>query len=163
MVRRSVVIGVVAACSLALSVHAQETTVKSKTKVKVDDAKAVTLTGCLQAGTETGWWMLSNVVPPTTLKTVGTTGTVTSYMLSPKDGVDLSAHVGHRVEITALEIAAKTATDDDAKIKVEDKTKIKKENAPDEKIKTKTKAEIARGPMPKLTVLSIKHISPTCM
>jgi hypothetical protein len=165
MARTSALLALAAASCFALSVQAQETTVKSQTKVKTDDAKAITLNGCLQSGPDAGTWTLSNIIrpPATDKKTVGTTGTVTSYVLAPKDGVDLTAHVGHRVEITALEIAAKTATDDDAKIEVKDKTKVKRENMPDEKTQTKTKAEIERGPMPKLTVLTVKHIAPACM
>lgn len=167
MARTSALLALAAASCFALSVQAQETTVKSQTKVKTDDAKAITVNGCLQSGPDAGTWTLSNIIrPPATdkdKKTVGTSGTVTSYVLAPKDGVDLTAHVGHRVEITALEIPAKTATDKDAKIEVKDKTEVKRENMPDEKTQTKTKTEIERSPMPKLTVLSVKHIAPSCM
>lgn len=163
MVRNSALLALAAACALTLTAQAQETTVKSKTKIKADDAKTITLTGCLQAGTDAGTWMLANVVPPASDKApVGTTGAVTTYMLSPKDGVDLAAHVGHRVQITAVEIPARTATDKDAKIEVKEKTEVKRENMPDEKTKTKAKTEIDRGPLPKLTVVTIKHIAPSC-
>ena len=135
--------------------------------IKADDAKAVTLTGCLQSSTEPGMWTLTNITPsPSGDKdkpAVGTAGIIAAYQLTPKEGVDLTPHTGHRVEITALEVAAKTATDDDAKVKVKETTTIKKENEPEKKIESKSKAEIERGPMPKLTVLTIKHIAPACM
>lgn len=50
---------VAAAC--AASAGAQDTTVKSKTKVDADDAKVVTMTGCLQAGAASGVFTLNGV------------------------------------------------------------------------------------------------------
>jgi len=53
--------------------------------------------------------------------------------------------------------------DDDAKVKVEEKTKVERDNAPDSKSKTTSKAEIARGPNAQFAVTSLKMISPVCI
>ena len=128
----------VAASAFAVSLSAQDTTVKTKTKVDADDAKVITMTGCLSK-TETGdVFVLAGATKltgdelstksktkvdvdedETEVKTrarteiedddekaVGTSGTIASYELTPKEGVDLNAHVGQKVEVTALAIAA---------------------------------------------------------
>jgi hypothetical protein len=64
--------------------------------------------------------------------TVGTTGAVTTYDLTPKKGVNLSAHIGHRVEVVAVEQPA-----------------AKTKSAP-------------RGAPSRLTVVFVKHLAPTC-
>jgi hypothetical protein len=161
-----------ALCLAAASVSAQDATIKSKTKINADDAKAMTLTGCLVGGPAT--FMLSNAiggdpggiarVPHEGAQSpaVGTSGTVSSYDLTPREGVDLRSHVGERVEISALMVAPATKGDDDAKINVKEKTKAKVDDAPDQRSQTKTKAEIARGPAPKLAVMTVRTVSPTC-
>jgi hypothetical protein len=155
------------ACAFAVSLSAQDTTVKtkSKTKIEADDAKTVTLSGCLQRG-DTGTFTLSNVAatpaPAEEQTATGTAGAMAAYELMPRDSVNLNAHVGHKVEITALELPAATASDDDSKIKTKTKTKVKVDDAPDTKVETRTKAELPRGATPRLTVVSVKHIAPNC-
>lgn len=155
-----------AAFILAVSANAQDTTVKTKTKVKTDDAKMVTMTGCLQAGTETGAFTLSNVKTTASIdkssETVGTAGAAMTYELTPQSGVNLTPHVGHTVEITALALKPAGKGDDDASVSVKSKTKVKTDDAPDTKIETRTKAEMPRGAHHRLTVASVKHISPSC-
>ena len=182
--------------AFAVSTFAQDTTVRSKTKVDADDAKVVTMTGCLQAGASGDVFTLTGaksaagedlesksktetdidedkteVEAKTETeverdddddKPVGTSGAVTTYELMPKDGVNLTPHVGHRVEITAVALDEKSATDDDAEIEMETKTKIEREDAPDAKVKSKTEAELPRGDKARLTVMAVKHISPSC-
>src|SRR5262249_11453905 len=63
-------------CSLAFAVSA--------------NAASVTATGCLEKGHEPGEFQLSHA----------TGGGAASYELVPDKGVDLSAHVGHKVEVT---------------------------------------------------------------
>lgn len=182
---------IVAACAVAAS--AQDTTVKSKTKVEADDAKVVTLTGCLQSGTGEVFTLTNAKAAAgdelearsktkidvdkdeTEVKTksrteverededtpVGTAGAVTTYELMAKDGVNLTPHVGHRVEITAVAVDKKDG-DDDAEIEMETKTKVEREDAPDTRMKSKTEAELPRGANKRLTVMSVKHISPSC-
>lgn len=181
------------ACAFAASVSAQDTTVKSKTKVKADDARTVTMKGCLQQGADANTFTLAGSIVAlgedlksksktktdvdddetevrTRTKTevqnpeeaVGTAGAVTTYELMPKDGVNLTPHVGHTVEITALMLDPKSATDDDAEVEVRTKTKVKRDDAPDTKVKSKTEAELPRGELGRLTAISVKHVSPSC-
>jgi len=181
-----------AACAFAVAVSAQDATVKTKTKIDADDAKVVTMTGCLSKAPAGELFVLSGV---TTLKgdmeskaktkidvdqdetevrtktktevendedkAVGTAGTVATYELMPKDGIDLTAHVGHKVEITAIALDPAKG-DDDAEVDIKTETKVKVDDAPDAKIKSRTKAELPRGKTPRLTVMSIKHIAPSC-
>ena len=180
------------AAALAVSANAQDTTVKSKTKVKADDARTVTMTGCLQQGTDGSTFTLAGAMntlgedleakskvktdvddDETKVKsktrtevehpdTVGTAGATTTYELMPREGVNLTPHVGHTVEITALMLDPATGGDDDAKVKIKDKTKVKTDDAPDAKMQSKTKMELPRGENARLTVVSVKHMSPTC-
>jgi hypothetical protein len=183
-----------AAFALAVSVSAQDTQVKTKTKIDADDAKVITMTGCLSKAPAGDVFVLAGA---TTLKgddmksksktkidvdeneteaktktktevenedkeAVGTTGAVSTYELMPKEGVNLDPHVGHRVEVTAVALNPASGTDDDAEVDVKTKTKVKVDDAPDAKVKSKTEAELPRGANARLTVLSVKHIAPSC-
>ena len=179
--------------AFAISASAQDTTVKSKTKVEADDAKVVTMTGCLQSGTgevftltgaraiagddlearsktkidvdkdetEVKTKTRTEVEREDEDKPVGTAGAVTTYEVMPKEGVDLAAHVGHRVEITAVALDKKDG-DDDAEIDIQTKTRIEREDQPDTKVKSKTEAELPRGAHKRLTALSVKMLSASC-
>ena len=180
------------ALGMAASVAAQDSTVKSRTKVSGDDARALTLTGCLERG-PAGVFTLNNASARTSdevttkskvetdvdnhgndVKTksrsevehddgrrAGIAGLKASYELSPNQGVELASHVGEQVLVTAVSIEAKKG-DDDAKVKIEDDTKVERENAPDSKIKTRTEAELPRGGHSKVTVLAVKTVAPSC-
>jgi hypothetical protein len=157
-------------CVLALfaaaAVHAQDTTIKSETRIKVDDAKVMTISGCLGGGPTS--FTLSNVVAASVpsqkddRKTGGSPGLLESYALVPRDGVALAAHVGHRVELTGVVVPPATK-DNDAKIEVKEQTQVKRENAPDSKAETTTRARIARGPEAQFAVTSLKMVSPVCI
>ena len=102
-------------CGLGLTVHAQDSKVKSKTRTD-GDATPVTFTGCVQSGSETRTYILDKVVPvsrTTTTETTGTSGEVTrtstTYLLVPGDKVELQSHVGHKVEVTGTLDAASAA------------------------------------------------------
>ena len=95
-------------CGLGLTVHAQDSKVKSKTRTD-GDATPVTFTGCVQSGSETRTYILDKVVPvsrTTTTETTGTSGEVTrtstTYLLVPGDKVELQSHVGHKVEVSGV-------------------------------------------------------------
>lgn len=92
---------------------------------------------------------------------VGTSGATKTYALSPKAGVDLSTHVGKRVEISAVMVDAANG-DDDAEVEIEDKTKVERDDAPDAKVETETEADLPRGDQARLTVVSVKEIGSTC-
>jgi hypothetical protein len=67
---------------------------------------------------------------------VGTSGKAKTYELTAKAGVDLTKHVGHKVEVTTEPASAKGA-----------------------EAGTTTETRTAT---PKLTVTALKHISPSC-
>jgi hypothetical protein len=103
-------LAVVLACGIAA---AQETEQKSKTKVKVEDGKTMTVTGCVERGAG-GEFVLTNVA--------GKDGALGSYVIAgDEDGDldmdDLKEHLGHRVEITG-----KAADKGKGKITVETRT-----------------------------------------
>lgn len=143
--------------ALGLVVHAQDTTIKSKTKTSGAQPKTVSYTGCVGAGTETRTYVLSKAVPVTrTTETIGTTGstsiTETSYMLEPGPTVQVQEHVGHKVEVTGTLTPAGDS-------KTQTRTKIDREDAPDTKVKETTKADNA---MPHFSVTSIKDLGERC-
>ena len=143
--------------AFGLAVNAQDTTIKSETKTSGAEAKTVSYTGCVGAGTETKTYVLNKAIPVTrTTETVGTTGTTTvtdtSYILVPGPTVEVQEHVGHKVEVTGLLTPAGDS-------KTETKTTIDRENGPDSKVKEKTKADNA---MPRFSVTSIKDTGERC-
>src|SRR5947209_17997999 len=131
-------------CASMLIVNASAQTSESKTKVKAEHAKPITYTGCVQTGTETRTYVLQNVVPISKTETRGTAGTMTttSYALLPETTVELQEHVGHKVEVTGVLIPAGKG---EATIKTRTKTNGSEE---------KNKAEVDRGSMPQLKVIS---------
>lgn len=180
------------AIAMAAAVHAQDSTVTSKTQVSADDARTVVATGCLQQAPGTKTFTLAgasmvtgeDLTAKTRVKTdvdkddttvkaesttkvdrddraVGTSGTVKAYELSPRAGVDLSAHVGKQVEISAVMLDAAKG-DDDAEVKIKEETKTKVDDAPDSKVESVTKAELPRGDNARLTVVSVKQIAASC-
>src|SRR5258708_561287 len=128
-------IAVAMSIACAAGLHAQEATVKSKTKVKGDDVKAVNYTGCLQTGTESRSFILDKVVAvgqTTKTEATGTAGeitktTTTTYALVPGERVELQNMVGHKVEVTGILLSGDTKT--------ETKTTIEREGAKDTKMR----------------------------
>ena len=100
-------------CSLAFAVSAT--------------AASVTATGCLEKGHEKGEFELTHA----------TGGGAASYELIPDKGVDLSAHVGHKVEITG-------------------------ETASEASEKGGAKKEEKEKPHQHLKVKSMRHIAASC-
>ena len=87
----------------AFTAHAQETTVKSKTRSEGGQAQTVTYTGCVAAGTEARTYILDKVVPvsrtTTTDLRTGESASSTTYALVPGT-VQVQEHVGKKVEVT---------------------------------------------------------------
>jgi hypothetical protein len=140
---------------VAVAAHAQDTTVKSRTKTTGGDAQTVTYTGCVQTGTESRTYILDKVVPvsrTTTTDAAGATAASTTYMLVPGEKVEVQQHVGHKVEVTGTLTSG-------GNVKSETKTNVDRENAPD--TKTREKVE-TRGSMPQFRVTSIKSLSERC-
>jgi hypothetical protein len=146
-------------CASVIAVQAQDTKVKSETKIK-GNVQTVTYTGCLASGTETRTYILDKVVPVTRTtesRPTGTGGTVktttTTYLLVPDEKVELQTHVGHKVEVTGVLIPA-------GDTKMQTKTKIDREDAKDTTIKEKTKIDADR---PQLRVISVKELPEPCI
>jgi hypothetical protein len=181
----------IAVALAAATANAQDSTVKSKTKVTADDARTMTMTGCLGQGPTAGSYLLSGAMAATgedvTVKsktktdvdrndtkvktkarttvddaTVGTAGTATVYDVTPRAGVNLASYIGQRVQITAVMLDPATRFDDDADVKIKDKTKVKTDDAPDRTLRSRTKVELPRGAYPRLTAVSVRTISPDC-
>ena len=124
---------------------------KSKTKVKTDvDGDNTTVTGKSKTkvdGDDHG---------------VATSGTNAAYAVTPRAGVELASHAGEEVEISAVMVEARKGGDKEADVTIKDKQKVDRDNAPDSKAQTKTKAEIARGPLPQLLATSVKSLGRSC-
>jgi hypothetical protein len=174
--------------ALTLAPAAQDDTVKSKTKIKADDAQAVSMKGCLKQDAATGTFTLVGSVAAagddlktqtkietdadggdTSAKTttkattddaaaVGTAGATATYTLVPQ-GVNLSPHVGHLVEVSAIAVKAGHG---DADVTIKDKTSVDPEGAPETTERSKTKVEVPKASAGKYTVVALKHLSPTC-
>jgi len=125
---------------------AQSSDQKSTTKVKVDEGKSITVTGCVERGAD-GAYTLTNVA--------NKDGARGSYLLAATGDNDLDnidKHVGHRVEIEG-----KAADQGKGKIKVESK-------AEGTSGKTESKSEIQgdlKG-IPYLGVKSLRMIASVC-
>ena len=130
MTRTSAGLSLAAAFGLAVSLGAQTTTSSSQTRSSMDhDRDNISVTGCLQRDAN-GGYILSNArvdtsmtggstTTTTTAGTTGTTGTTTTGTTAGSEtkgtmstsaastwklegsSSDLSAHVGHRVTVTA--------------------------------------------------------------
>ena len=154
------------ALGFAASVAAQDTKITTKTTVEADDAKPTVVSGCLMGGPATFTLLNSSAAVAARESSgergaVGTSGVVSSYSLTARDGVDLKTHVGQKVEITGVIIAAGDK-DDDAEIEVKEETKVERDDAPDDRAKSRTEIEVSRGAAPKLAVTAVKMLSSTC-
>ena len=173
--RRAIPACLLAICFAAVSLSAQDTKVKSEQKLKTDDGgKVVTLKGCL-SGTPSAFTLdhASSAVVASAEKredrakievnddaTIGTTGSSSEYSLTPRAGVELTPHIGHMVEVTGVLVPAGKG---DVDVKVKDRTKVDREDAPDSKVKSNTKASIDKGSVPQMAVTSVKMLSTTCI
>jgi hypothetical protein len=129
-------IAVMLACAVAA---AQESDPKLKSKVKVEDGKTLTVTGCVERGSDRQY-VLTNVA--------GKDGALGSYILAATDDNDLediSKHVGHRVEVTGM-----AADQGKGKIKVE--TKVEGTTG-----KTENKSEV-KGDLNGLPFMGVKTL-----
>jgi len=190
---KALITGSLVALALSVGAAAQDSTVKSQTKVSGDDAKAVVMRGCLQRTAAGNGFLLIGAVTAsgedlkqkskvktdvdddkTTVKgksttkidddkSVATSGSAAAYAVSPRSGVELASHAGEEVEITAVMVDARTkGGDKEADVTIKDQTKIDRDNAPDSKVQSKTKAEVARGPLPQLLASSVKSLGRSC-
>jgi hypothetical protein len=173
------------AALLTLPALAQDSTSKTRTKVKADDAKVVSMTGCLRQDPLTNTYTLVGTMAATgdelktkskvktdvddddtkvkaTTKTkaddngaVATAGSMTTFSLLPGD-VSLSPHVGHQVQVSAIMVEPGHG---DADVKIKEKTKVDPEHADDSTARSKTKVELPKSPLGQYTVVSVNPLS----
>ncbi len=178
------------AVAVTVPVIAQDNTVKTRTKIKGDDARIVSMTGCLRqdplthaytlVGTmaaATGDELTTNTKVKTdvdkdrttvkaTTKTdtddgriVATGGSMTTFRLLPRGGVNLSRHVGHQVQVSAITVEP---GHHDADVTIEEKKTTDPDNGPDRTTRTKTKVELSRAVYGQYTVVSVTPMAGTC-
>ena len=178
------------ACAVALSMtlvaSAQDSTVKSKTKVKADEASIFALTGCLGRDVAGNYTLFGTAVAgddnltteakvktdtdknkskvTTTSKTKvddarGTAGTLSTFMLYPRDTVSLGQYVGQQVQLAAVVVDPKHK---DADVKIEDKTTVDPAHGDDHTKRSTTKVEVDRGAHGQFTVVSVKPLGSPC-
>ncbi len=175
------------AIALPAAAGAQDTTVRSRTNIKADDARVTSMTGCLRQEFGTGLYALDGTVAATgkelqtnsKVKTdvdkdkttvrgktetkanngaVATAGSST-FLLVPANNVDLASHVGEQVQISAIMV---TPGHGDADVKIKNETKVDPENAPDTKSNSKTKLELPRSSAGQYTVMSVTPTGRPC-
>jgi hypothetical protein len=185
--RLAISIGV-AVAALAVTASAQDTTVKSRTKITADDAQVMTISGCVRQDALTGTYSLvgGSMTAGDDLKTkskvktdvdkddvtvkgktstkvddgaVATSGVVSTYTLVPRSGVDLSAHVGHRVQVSAIAV---DRGEGDADVKIKNKTTVDPDHASDTTTRTKTKVEVPKTAFGAYSVVAVNPLSGVC-
>ena len=173
--------------ALYATAYAQDTTVKSRTKIDADEAQVVSMTGCLRQDAATGTYMLigtikaagdnvrndskvkidvdkddRTVTAETRSKGDKRSGAdpdaVSTYGIAPGN-VNLTPYVGRQVQLAA---AAVKPGHKDADVKIDDKTTVDPERGRDSTSKSRTKVEIERGPLGQYTAVSVKTLGGTC-
>lgn len=178
----------IVAFALPAAAGAQDSTTKSRTDIKADDARVMSMTGCLRQEVATGVYTLDGTIASSgkelqsnsKLKTdvdkdktkvkgkvetkaddgaVATSGTASTFLLVPGNNVDLASHVGEQVQVAAIMVERGHG---DADVKIKDKTKVDPEHGKDTTSKSKTKLELPQSPHGQYTVMSIASTGMPC-
>lgn len=178
-------------CALAtaatVGLAAQDSTVKSRTQVTTDEAKAVSMSGCLQQGAS-GMYMLTGslvrgdddltsnarvetdvdrdeteVTATTRTRTddgaVATSGAVSTFALIAPKSVNLTPHVGRQVQVAAVVVDRDHR---DADVTIEEKTTVDPDNGRDTTTRSRTKIEVTRAEPGQYTVVSVTPLGASC-
>ena len=184
--RLTVLIAFVAA-ALTVTANAQDSKVTSRTDIKADDARVISMTGCLRNNPVTNSYTLvgtitaagNNLTAKSKVKTdvdkdkttvqgkteakgnkpVATAGNIATYALLAAPDVNLAPNVGQQVQVSAVQVEKGHG---DADVKVKDQTKVERENAPDSKSNSKTKVELPRSANGAYTVVSVTSLGMPC-
>jgi len=184
---RHTVLAALVVVAVSAPAGAQDSRVKSRTDIKADDAKVVSMTGCLRSDPATNSYMLvgtigaagDDITAKSNVKTdvdkdktkvegktevkgdksVSKAGSVATYALLAAPEVNLAPNVGQRVQISAVQVEKGHGTAD---VKIKDETKVERENAPDSKSNTKTKLELPRSPNAAYSVVSVTPLGTSC-
>jgi hypothetical protein len=172
---------------MTVAASAQDSTIRSRTEIKTDDAKVFSMTGCLQRDAAGNFTLHGTAVKSregittetkvetesdrderkvtTTERTtaedgrVGTAGTLTTFMLTPREGVALNQYVGQQVQLTAIMI---DPDEKDAEVKIEDKVRVDPERGDSSAKRTRTEVEIDRVGADRYTVMTVKPMGGAC-
>ena len=185
---RRILTGCAVALSMTLTASAQDSTIKSRTEIKADDATVFSMTGCLKQDVAGNYTLYGTSVKSregvtsdtkvrtendrdeskvtTTTRTkvddgrVGTAGTLSTFMLTPREGVALDKYVGQQVQLTAVVL---DKGEKDADVKVEEKVSVDPAHADASSKRTKTEIEVegaaAHG---QFTVMTAKPMGGAC-
>jgi hypothetical protein len=149
-IMRNICLVIALVAGYAVAAEAQDQTIETKTKTKIDVAAGETmvLTGCVRPYGD-GGYVLSNAS--------GKNGATTDYVLVSK--VDaLKDQVGHWVEIKG-----KAATSRDGRVKIATETKVTPEGGNTTTTERKSKLKDADlASLPYLGVQSIKMLAKSC-
>lgn len=179
---------VIVALALPMAAGAQDSKTKSRTNIKADDARVMSMTGCLRQEVASGVYTLDGAIAAAgkevqtdskietdvdkdetkvTGKTetkakdgsVATTGTSSTFLLVPGNNVDLASHVGERVQLTAIMVERGHG---DADVTIKDTTKVDPEHGKDTTSTSKTKLELPKSPTGQYTVMSVTSTGMRC-
>ena len=183
--RRTLLVAFVAA-ALSAPASAQDSKATSRTDIKADDAKVISMVGCLRHEPVSDSYLLVGTVTAagddlttkTKVKTdvdkdktkvdaktetkgndAADSAGVSTYLLVATPKIDLAPHVGQQVRVAALLVEKGHG---DADVKVKDETKIERDNAPDSKSSSKTKLELPRSPNSAYSVVTVTPLGKAC-
>jgi hypothetical protein len=172
----------IAIVALSASAGAQDSTVKSQTKIKADDGQVMTLTGCLRRDPAAGGYTLfgtavagDELTTDTKVSTdVDRDGTkvstksrtkggdqaaMSTFVVIPRDNIDLDSQVGHQVQLSTVSVERGHG---DADVKVKEKTTTDPKNGRDTTSRSTTKIEVPRGPAGQYAVIGLRSLADTC-
>jgi hypothetical protein len=183
---RRVVSACAVALSMSMAASAQDSTITSKTEIQTDDATVFSMSGCLQKDVAGNFTLRGTAVKSkdgitsetkvrteterdeskvtTTTRTkadegrVGTAGTVTTFMLTPREGVALNQYVGQNVQLSAVMVDPDAK---DAEVKIEEKTRVDPEHADASTRRSKTEIEV-ESDHGVYTVMTVKPSGGAC-
>ena len=184
---RHIIYGCAAALALSVGVAAQDSEVRSRTEIKTDDATAYSMTGCLRRDVAGNFTLYGTAVKSrdgvtteTKVRTendrdeskvttetrtraengrVGTSGTMATFLLRPRETVALSEHVGKQVQLSAIMV---DPDHKDAEVKIEEKTTVDPARGDDRTRRSRTEIEIDNSAGVHYTVVSVKPLGTSC-
>ncbi len=174
------------AAAAGVGAAAQDSTTRSTTRVEASDGKAVSMEGCLQRDAAGHFTLVGIIAKGEEITTrskvetdvddnrartrastetevedgrVGTSGRLSTFMLTPRAAVNLTPHVGQRVQISAVKV---DRDEKDAEVKIEEKTEVDPDRGDDSRSRTRTEIEVDRGAPGDYTVVSVKGLGSSC-
>jgi hypothetical protein len=185
---RLVTAAAIVALALPMAAGAQDSKTKSRTNIKADDARVMSMTGCLRQEVASGVYTLDGAVAAagkeiqtdSKIKTdvdkdetkvtgeaetkatdgaVATTGSSSTFLLVPGNNVDLASHVGEQVQISAIMVERGHG---DADVKIKDKASVDPDHGKETTSTSKTKLELPKSPASQYTVMSVTSTGMRC-